>query len=246
MISHKHQCIFIHIPKCAGTSIENLLGHFDGHEGREGQDHRSVRMLQPGLSSASLGNLDNIKDLLRRTRDNLRSHANPNNGLKLTKQQYQDYYKFTFVRNPWARAHSWYKNAMRDAIHQANYGIPADMPFAEFIEKFAGKGMLRPQTYWLKDFDGRIPMDFVGKFETLKEDFEVVRTALNLQQATLPHKIAGEKSDYRNAYDDDTAERVARVYQEEIRLFDYRFDDPAKGTGKAQPPTSPELLVSTH
>ena len=25
-ISHTHRCIFIHIPKCAGTSVETALG----------------------------------------------------------------------------------------------------------------------------------------------------------------------------------------------------------------------------
>ena len=39
MISHKHQCIFVHIPKCAGTSIASALGHLDNHTGRGGQDH---------------------------------------------------------------------------------------------------------------------------------------------------------------------------------------------------------------
>ena len=34
MVSHKHKCIFIHIPKCAGTSIEEALGHFDGYRGK--------------------------------------------------------------------------------------------------------------------------------------------------------------------------------------------------------------------
>uniref|UniRef100_A0A1D9FVM8 Sulfotransferase family protein n=1 Tax=Moorena producens (strain JHB) TaxID=1454205 RepID=A0A1D9FVM8_MOOP1 len=46
MISHEHKCIFVHIPKCAGTSIEHLLGHFDDFSGRGGQDHRSIRTIE--------------------------------------------------------------------------------------------------------------------------------------------------------------------------------------------------------
>ena len=46
MISHRHRCIFIHIPKTAGTSIEERLA--DGSlRGR--QDHRSIRNLENSL-----------------------------------------------------------------------------------------------------------------------------------------------------------------------------------------------------
>lgn len=34
MISHKHKIIFIHLPKCAGTSIERSFGHNINHVGR--------------------------------------------------------------------------------------------------------------------------------------------------------------------------------------------------------------------
>lgn len=46
MISHKYKCIFIHIPKCVGTSIEQALGHFDEYSGRDRQDHRTIRMIE--------------------------------------------------------------------------------------------------------------------------------------------------------------------------------------------------------
>ena len=67
MISHKYKCIHIHIPKCAGTSIEKALGHFDGHEGRNGQDHRTIRMIeQPWLTKHSVRSISNLKEIFRR------------------------------------------------------------------------------------------------------------------------------------------------------------------------------------
>ena len=65
MISHKYKCIFIHIPKCAGTSIEAALGHLDGHTGRGGQDHRSIRMIQ-SITPRAFFSVENLQEVLRR------------------------------------------------------------------------------------------------------------------------------------------------------------------------------------
>ena len=43
MISHQHKCIFIHIPKCAGTSIEFFFKHNAaalGHKKEEGLEFK--------------------------------------------------------------------------------------------------------------------------------------------------------------------------------------------------------------
>ena len=175
MISHEYRCIFIHIPKCAGTSIEHALGHFEGHEGRAGQDHRSIRMIcQPRPSVVDIMQAENFKDFVRRIREQHRKQANPANGIMPSEKEYNSYFKFTIVRNPVERAYSWYKNALRDPIHQKNYGIDPNDSFDQFMRKFAGKGFLRPQTYWLKDYSGAIPMDFIGKFESLSKDYEFI------------------------------------------------------------------------
>ena len=222
MISHKHRCIFIHIPKCAGTSIEYALGHFDNHEGRAGQDHRSVRMIcQPGPRLKALSNLDNTKDYIRRIRENFRSHPNPENGIMPDERQYSDYFKFTIVRNPLDRAYSWYKNAMRDPIHQKNYRIDPTLDFTNFIFKFAGKGFLRPQTYWLKDYNGKLAMDYTGKFENLKEDYKYIANKIGIESTELPHKIESKKSENYSSIDDKAINFINEFYAEDFEKFHY-------------------------
>jgi hypothetical protein len=225
MISHKHKCIFIHIPKCAGTSIEHALGHFDGYTGRGGQDHRSIRMIQkPGLSNGFFTSSENVKEFARGWKQRFNKSENPRNRLVVSRSQYRTYYRFSFVRNPWARAFSWYKNVMRDMVHQRSMGIDDKISFDQFMDRFAGTGMLKPQTYWLKDFSGKIDLDFIGKFENLEKDFEEVCKELNLSNVQLPHHVKGSYDDFREHYDINTIKLVENIYSEEISLFDYRFE----------------------
>lgn len=216
MISHDLQCIFIHIPKTAGTSIEQKLGHFKTFR-RGVQDHRTVRDLQP------LG----VRDLLHPSRARLlrtlvrhRLRREP----ALSRRQFDTYFKFTFVRNPWARVFSWYQNVLRDPHHQANLRIQPECSFADFLQNHAQQPALRPQLDWLRDHFGRIPLDFIGRFENLADDFTRVCDRLGIEDATLPHLITGSGEDYSAHYDDLTRRLVAQRYAEEISMFGYRFE----------------------
>jgi hypothetical protein len=205
--------------------VEEALGHLDGHEGRGGQDHRSIRMIEkpfPVIRAFLSG--ENLLEAKRRIRYRSWDHPNPNNLLTVTREQYRSYLKFTFVRNPWARVYSWYRNVMRDDHHRKNYGITGTLPLAEFLRLHIGKGMIRPQTSWIRSFDGTISMDFIGRYENLAGDFEKVCGLLELDGITLPHKIKGSGSDYREDYDERSRRMVHRAYREEIEMFDYSFE----------------------
>jgi hypothetical protein len=218
MISVQHECIFIHVPKCGGTSIEAALGHYVVGGGRGQQDHRTYRDLRPGLVWTGLfGDEENRAEYRRRFHRKPLLHEK--NAVRVTRRAFRKCFKFTIVRNPWDRAYSWYRNYARDHHHSGDRLVP---PFGEFLATYVGKGNLRPQLYWIADYDGVIRLDHVGRFERLEEEFEVIARRLGLT-TPLPHLLAGDTGDYRGAYTQEARNLIARTYEREIDLFGYEF-----------------------
>ncbi|MFU8833061.1 MAG: sulfotransferase family 2 domain-containing protein, partial [Wenzhouxiangella sp.] len=222
MISHRYKVIFIHVPKCAGTSIEHAFAHDEGIQGRGTQDHRTMREIEPvGFRSLIHAGRDDARLIFRRLRSRFRQTSNPNNLLTVTRDQYQSYFKFSIVRNPYSRAYSWYRAVMRDAIMMEDHGLDAPIGFEEFLTRFLGKkGLMRPATWFLNSFGGKMRLDFVGKFENLSEDFDSISNRLGLGIA-LPHKLKGSVQDWRAAYDETTTRIVRNYYREDFETFGY-------------------------
>ncbi|MDR4508479.1 MAG: sulfotransferase family protein [Candidatus Brocadiaceae bacterium] len=235
MILHTHECIFIHIPKAAGSSIALAL---DEHNKTWDEQRSGLPFLPDALNKFGPP----------------APHFRVSDYLKygmVTKEEFNSYFKFSFVRNPWDRLVSEYKyrgHAMR-------------WPFKDFLFKYFPVPSwtdeychIIPQYDFLYDENGRLLVDFIGKFETLQEDFNEVCRRLNLMPRELPYtnralsvfkirsdaglvnkakKVKGLLSikqkkytfkHYTQYYDGESKAFVAKLYQKDIEAFGYRFE----------------------
>ena len=83
--------------------------------------------------------------------------------------------------------------------------------------------LFTPQVEFLRKRFGLIDMDFIGRFETLADDFATVAERLGVD-ASLPHINSSREQGYRDFYSDASRDAVARAYAEDIEKLDYRFE----------------------
>lgn len=145
-------------------------------------------------------------------------------------------FKFAFVRNPWDKVVSHYHYRQRTGrIYQFRYdesgaGDPG-IGFCEWVARAYGAHdpmyyndpkPFMAQCDWLNDERGVCLVDFVGRFERLADDFQVVCRRLGVD-AQLPHVKPTPHAHYRELYDDATRDIVARCFAADLETFGYRF-----------------------
>lgn len=150
--------------------------------------------------------------------------------LAFTKQEFDQYFKFTFVRNPWDRfisAFHFLKQGgmnLKDALWAERLH---EVYFDEFVEDYLDPDLLnqvhfRPQSYFICGFRGKPVVDFTGRFEHFDEDFASVADRLGLDNKPL-HVNTSRHNYYRDYYTDKLQKKVAAYYDEDITLFRYEF-----------------------
>ncbi len=187
------KCIYIHIPKTAGISINKaLFGNYGG-------GHKTVlvykRIFGPVL--------------------------------------FNRYFTFTFVRNPYVRLLSAYRFVKNGGFKKqewawAEQNISGYDTFDEFVKKWINEDNIwsynhfKPQYSFVCDIGLHPEVDFIGKMESIDDDFEYVCNRLGVQNnLSIYNKGKTDNSDWERFYSDYSLDKVAEIYRRDFEIFGY-------------------------
>ncbi len=125
-------------------------------------------------------------------------------------------------------SHYFYRlktNQTRIAELKISFTDWVELTYGKQNEEFFDKPkMFMPQLKWLTDENGRIIVDFVGRFEQIDTDFQKVCRRIGLHGVQLPHLKKTKHFNYRYYYNDRTKRIIEEWFHEDIEYFEYRFD----------------------
>ena len=213
MISHQHETIFIHIPKCAGTSVERIF-----------------------LEDINV-TWQNRAPLLLRINDNHEigpprlAHLTCEEYTKfhyISKKLFQRYFKFSICRNPYSRAYSLYKYTTNQAKSFDFFACN----LKEKLSKSEHFWFFRPQTDFIFKKNGDLAIDFLGRLETIDKDFSYIREKSCLKAMELPKRNISKTANHNNAFNGSIKElkqslsnraidQIIELYQRDFELLGY-------------------------
>jgi hypothetical protein len=196
IISPKYKFVFILNEKTGCTSIYNVLKNIDDRKKIVGEivpkDHNNY-LYSKHTSCSEFQN----------------NHSD-----------FNDYFKFAFVRNPWDRVVSWYNFSMKIKNPDKDR-IITGKDFLSFILEF--------QNIWGNESQNQYEFtkccDFIGRYENLQNDFNIICDKIGIPQQKLPHKNKTKHKHYTEYYDEETKQIIAEVFAKDIEYFGYKFGE---------------------
>lgn len=237
MICHHYKTIFIHLPKNAGQSIEHVFLNLLNLT----WETRAPLLLRP----------NNTPEIGPPVLAHLKAHEYVLHKY-VTQEQFDAYFKFAFVRNPWDRMISIYKYLGFSKKYEFNNFLKGVFLKEQWVDNYWFVG---PQSEFIYDNNGELKVDFVGRFENLQKDFNQICTQIGISIIKIPYVNKSDQKkveprttlvklikdrfkhkrksiptfkSYQEYNDEESKEIIAELYKTDIELFGYQFNGNAK------------------
>lgn len=206
MISDTHRCIFVHIPKCGGSSIEALLW-----PGKRTESELWMGFVDDFHNKYQTGGLQHLHA------DQIRTEVG--------EERFGSYFKFGFVRNPFDRAVSQFAYMRNRADLRSFIGMGEGDSFSRYLRLIERRLHVQwePQYRFVCGHDDTLVVDFVGRFEELDAGMARVLAVLGVELKALPHENRGTRGPYRDYYRRADRRAVERLYAKDLELFGYDY-----------------------
>ena len=224
-ISHRYKFIFFAYPKAGSETVRHVLDPFS--------DVRGIPMWE----------MDGTFPYY--------THIRPVEVRALFAEEGRDfdsYFKFSFVRNPWARAVSLYRmiygrgSPRKRLVAKVRGGHVSPRGFRRWVRTIetdgpgaGGPSNQRWQVYgaysvraYFGDGEGNELVDRLMRLEDIEEELPRTLDELGLpigEGIDIPRLNTWSSEPYQAFYDRATTEYVGELYREEIERFGYSFDE---------------------
>ena len=197
MISWKYRFIFIHVPKCAGTSImEALKGYYNRYTG-----HRLSKFIRRQINSGNFYVFTCVRNPWDRVVSN---------------------YHYTQLQKSYWHSDN---NSTTYGVHE-DYNLVKDATFSEYIDLISSKKLRSKHTYsqlyWLKPYINNI--DKIIKIENIEDEFDEFCKFKNIQN-NLGIVNKSNHDVYTSYYDSASIDKVREIYREDIEYFNYIYGE---------------------
>lgn len=211
LVSHAESFVFVHIYKCAGTSIKRALGQHCPWVLRTNRRRRwatRIRPLAPWIVPETV---------------DLEKHAKAEEIREtLGRETFDSYFTFSFVRNPWDWNVSHYEYILDSSGHEDHETVRDLGSFEAFLDWLVADGA-ETQTDFLTGGDGEVIVDFVGKVERIEEDLAEICQRVGIDVPDLPRANRSQRRPYQEYYDDRTRDLMRKHFHEDVERFGYEF-----------------------
>jgi hypothetical protein len=219
--------VFIHIPKCGGTSIENIL--FE-HSERTPENFWMGAMNQRSSISRKLWSLGNRKS------NNAPINRYQTGGLQhltalqlrhsIGRQHFSSYYRFALVRHPVRRSLSQYQYMLRRPDLREWIGMKPNDSFLIYLKKTYIRAHVQwePQINFVNDHLGNRLVHDIIRLEEIDDRMPGIFERIGIQSVSIPHLNRSPRSSSHRNLTSEERNLILELYKDDFQNFGYDID----------------------